>query len=185
MAEPVHQRRESRVELWNNLDKVTSAILHPELPGLSGLLISTSEKKTKSCLGENYSVNADEFVNNMEKLGMPVAGIRRLLDDHWNGVNMASVDKGAITEGGGEFVIKNGLTLRLRLPYADAVVQEVLLNDVALEYDAHSGYTSFVHNAWTNVDVHIPAGTQTDFALALVKYSHPQREYEIVDIDTP
>lgn len=168
------QRRNSRVELWNNLHRLSTGIMHPEMPGLSCLIVATSGAKCRRIFAGHQRMSMDTVMDRLDTEGMDTTSMRRQLDNHWDGVyaaiNLQDQD---------ELRLQYGLTLRIGLPYPNAVPTEVLLNGQVLPPDPLNGWTLICHRSKVDVDIHVPP-QDTDFYIAMVRYTHDQRDNAIV-----
>ena len=175
------ERRNSRVELWNNLQHMSTGLMHPEMPGLSAVVFSTNVKKCKKVFPDfNGHILMDTFMDNLDNAGfMDTSKMKAQLDNHWDGVNVSMsfhYEK--------DWKIKNGITLRLGLPYNQAEPTEVLLNGELLFENSHNGYTITKYGPIIYVDIHIPKDSDIDFAVCMVRYNHEDRyeKTKILDI---
>ena len=168
------ERRDSRVELWPQINKLGISILYPETCGSSGILVTKNkETHTKLC-GNESMLNADEFLNNMEAYGYNMKEVRAQLADEYH-ESMYLTYKG----NGENAAIKHGITIRLGLPYADAEITGVWLNG---ERQGKDNYDVVREKNWTYVDIKV-AGEVPDAMFAFVKYDAEDKPKGIVEFD--
>ena len=181
------ERRNSRVELWNDLHNISTGYMHPEMPGLSAVVVSTNLKTCKKLLAGpvqkisnlNNGILMDDFLDNIDREGlMDTSGMRAQLDRHWDKVNLVMT-----LHKEKDWVVQNGFTIRVGIPYRDAQPEEVLLNGKALPENEVDGYTVIRHRNATYVDVHVPKNAGIDFAVAMVRYAHEDRSAKTAIVD--
>lgn len=160
------QRRSSRVELWQNSHSITTGLMHPEMPGLSCVIAGTSSATCRRILGPGSRLPMDELMNRLDQEGIDTKLMRILLDDHWDGV-YASVD----LSGEESFAPEHGMTIRIGLPYPNAVPHDVLLNGALLCGADADQWSVIRHRSKVDVDIRIPK-TQSEFSIVMVRYSH-------------
>ncbi len=61
------ERRKSRIELWSKRHEILDGLAHPEMPGFSGVIVSTSHKLANEIVREYYAP-MDEVFERMRQL---------------------------------------------------------------------------------------------------------------------
>lgn len=168
------QRRESRVELWPQNNRFGSSVLYPETCGSSGFLVTKNRDAHTRLCGNEYKCDVETFLDNMETLGYDMSDIRNQLEDQYHD-SMVLMYKG----NGEDSKIENGITLRLGIPYSDAIVSGVWLNG---EKQQETNYSVIKEKNWTYVDLMI-FGEVPNEMFAFVKYEAKQQERGIIEFD--
>ncbi len=167
------ERRQSRVELWPQNNRIGASVLYPETKGSAGLLITrNADAHTRVC-GNAYKCDIDEFFENMEKIGYDMTEVREASKDEKHDC-MVLCDKGTKESA----VITHGLTMRLSLPYADAEISGVWLNGARVK---EADYSVTREDNWTHVDVSLPSGDLPEELFAFVRYNATEKETGIVE----
>jgi len=158
------ERRKSRIELWTKRHELIDGVAHPEMPGFTGVIISTSHKKANEIV-EKYYAPLNEVFDRMNGIeGVNTANLKDEIKDCYEPYSCISL------EGGGEVCIENGMTVRLGIPFKDAVIKRIMYNGNVLREDERDGYTIVKCDNWVFADVHIPPGKTADFAVVTAKY---------------
>ena len=168
-------RRASRLELWKNRHKLLLGVGHPERPGLTMFMVSCSPELANKYV-EKYYNPMQNIISNMKDVG-DADKMLDLVNDSYESFASMSI------ENGEEVEIKNGMTLRMGLPFADAKVQTVLYNGEEKQPDELDGYTITKDDNWVFVDLHIPPEKVAKFAIAMIKYDCEERKSGIVEFD--
>lgn len=174
------QRRESRVEIWQNLHKIGTGAVGTELHGLQTLFIVNNHKKMYESYGKPfYKITMQEAYEVFEKMGCKTERIKELFKEYENYVDFYYFGTG--TDGDIDSVanITKGMTLRIAIPHSDAILQEVLLNG---ETVSESQCKLLCHKNFTYVDVMID-GNVGDMASLVVKYDYKPRMVGIIEFD--
>ena len=166
------QRRESRLELWTQKDRLGTALLYPENQHVAGLLVTTNNDALDRILGQERC-GIDMFCHNMEQEGYSMAGLKEGLSGGLP-VYLAPMGRGS----GVPAQLDQGITLRLGLVQPDAVPRHVWLNGRDL---APGEYRILRRKNWTYVDVLIPEGQVPEIMLAVVSYDSAKKPTGILE----
>ncbi|MBQ8508497.1 MAG: hypothetical protein IJ493_01160 [Clostridia bacterium] len=157
------ERRASRIELWQKRGHISFGAGHPEMPGLSSVIVSLSPEINKRIAP--YYVPMQALAEGMRGLvDADVERMRALLDEGYESFAEYAA------KGGEGVRVEHGMTIRFGIPFADAQVEAVLYNGHEKRPGERDGYTVVTSGGWVFVDLHIPPGSVADFAVAMVKY---------------
>lgn len=155
------ERRESRVELWQRQNSITGAIIYPETEGRESFIVGFTEKGAQM-----FDHDFQIFISNLKK------------EESFNAAAIESfIKKGPeIRLGFGKYdetvlkkeYIQNGVGLRLRIPYADARIEELRLNGHLLKPDTEDGYETWVGDGYSQVQINIPPAKSSEMDIAVV-----------------
>ncbi len=163
-GDTAEKRRKSRIELWEKRNKILVGISHPEYPGLSAVIVSTSPELSDKHIGNYYRPMREVCENMKLQPGVDAQAMTELFDDFYETYAMASLELGRQTE------IANGMTVRIGIPFRDAEVTKVLYNGIEWSPGELDGYTVTKSGNWVFVDINIPPHKVAPFAIAMVKY---------------
>ena len=169
------ERRESRVELWNQTDKLGYALFAPQLHGLQTIMISINHSKAYETFGHGGFFKVDNFLDSLENAGYKTDKIRKIYGEVASQCHI----EGTWNNVGDKADIKHGLNIRFALPFYDAKIETIILNNEELK---ENDYIIFRHNNFTYVEV-ICKGKLPDFMIATVKYSfeeNSKRKFGII-----
>lgn len=155
------ERRASRVELWPQNHRVGCGIIHPETPGLAGMLVTLSAEAHKRVCTEPWRTYLDPFCDNMEREGFDMADMRAALDGCYD----VYVEGGA----GADEPLSRTTAFRMgtRIPFADAQPTGVWLNGRRL---AEGEYDLERRGQATHVSVVISPDAVEEVFFLVVKY---------------
>lgn len=163
-GETAAARRASRLELWNRFDEFTFGTLDPAMAGQASAFFATSAD------AETY-LNDDKFGPTLEKLSkhprMDVAALNDFFRDWPAGQNGPTpqlyvthrVAEKAPAEGQlppRPAPIAHGASIKLRLPYPNAKLQELQLNGKDIPVSESNGYVTWTARAATYIQVNLP-----------------------------
>lgn len=168
------QRRESRLELWNQKERLGTALLYPENQYVAGLLVTTNNEALDRVLGQEQC-SIDLLCRNLEQEGYAMAGMKEDLSGGLP-VYLAPMGRGS----GEPAELEQGITLRLGLVQPDAVPRHVWLNGKEL---TSGEYQLLRQKNWTYVDVTIPAGQMPEIMLAVVSYDSTRKPMGILEFE--
>lgn len=170
------ERRLSRVEIWNQGDKLGHALFAMQIQGLQTLMISLCHDTVYKTFGHGGFFGVNAFLDGLESQGYAVDKVREIYKDIADQCHV----EGTWANAGERANITHGMTIRFRLPFDDAKIETVIVNNV--EYD-QSQYVLFRHENCTFVEIPF-SGDLPDLILATVKYDFadkPTRKYGIVE----
>lgn len=144
------QRRRSRVELWQRQAEFSHAVLYPQTDGRDTYILATSDEAA-TLLDEN----PEQFLENLkardeirtETIAEFLAAgpeIKLVVDRARPKSNATGTD------------VKNGVGLRLRLPYRNPKLVDLRLNGHLLQPSSTDGYQTWFGNGFTQVQINIP-----------------------------
>ncbi len=162
------QRRESRAELWKHRSRIFLGVGHPEMPGFNAAIICTDPNVAQK-VAEHYELMNDSIEKLAQLYDVNKEKMLELLRDEYP-QHMEYCAYNTYFDGEGPLKIKQGMTVRMGLPFADARDYKVFYNGYELSPDELDGYTVTKYNNWVYVDIHIPADKICPFAIAMVKY---------------
>lgn len=161
-------RRESRAELWKHRSRIFLGVGHPEMPGLDCAIICTDPSVAQN-VAEHYELMNDSIEKMSALYDVDKGKMLEILRDEYP-QHMEYYAYKTYFDGEGPLEIKQGMTVRMGLPFADASNYTVFYNGHELFEDELDGYTVTKCNNWTYVDMNIPAHKICPFAIAMVKY---------------
>lgn len=157
-------RRASRVELWNRMAEFTFGTLDPAMEGRASAFFATS------AAAEQY-LNDDKLGETLAKLaghpGMNGEALTAFFHDWPAGQNGPTpqlyvthrAPEKAPAEGEAAPVVKpvqHGASIRLRLPYPKANIEELKVNGEPIGVSAVDGYVTWVAKGSTYILVNLP-----------------------------
>lgn len=168
-GENAAKQRENRIRLWQNADKISTGLIHPELIGIGGLLATTSKEKIQKYFREHQEgLPIESLLEDLkDEPNMDMEGLRKFFEE--NPKQHAALHD---MQESGESVSMGGMVLRLVAPFEDAKETKVLLNGRELSKDEYK--TKLVESNYY-VDILLPDDYEYDTALALFTYDckHP------------
>ncbi|MBE5752405.1 MAG: hypothetical protein E7357_08350 [Clostridiales bacterium] len=167
------ERRQSRLELWNQSRDIGHAILAPEIHGLQGFLVSLNTEKALSAIGRGGAYSLQAFFDGLEKTGMDLSEVRSL----YNNIEQKCWVECTWKNDGKRVQLSHGLKMRLALPFIDAEPKRVLLNGKIL---SKGEYSMFRKGNFTYVEIQT-SDNPDDLLLAVVEYEHKPVSYGIIE----
>lgn len=158
------RRRENRVRLWQNADKISTGLILPEWIGVAGLLISTSKDRMSRLFAEKSSgVSVDVLLEMLEhELSMDTTGLKAFFDEHPNQcIALENLQENS------EAMSMSGMCLSIAVPFSDAVPKKVLLNGRTL---LPQEYTTHIVENMFYVNITLPEDYAFDLAFAIFDY---------------
>ncbi len=168
------ERRESRVELWQNRASVSFGVGHPEMPGTQTAIIATDPAVAGKYI--SYYKPLEEIAEQMHDL--PGADADAMIKTFTETYPFHAEYGGG---NGRTFHVTHGYTVRFMLPFSDAGALRVSYNGVPQKEDARDGYTVTRAKAYTFVDLHVPPEKVAPFALAAVRYDCEDRHTGVME----
>ena len=164
------ETRENRIRLWQNADKISTGLIHPELIGIGGLLVTTSKEKIQRYFREHQEgLPIESLLEDLkDEPNMDMNGLKKFFEE--NPKQHAALHDMQESE---ESVSMGGMVIRLVAPFEDAKATKVILNGRELSKDE---YTTKLEECNYYVEIMIPEDYEYDTALALFTYDckHPQ-----------
>ncbi len=166
------ERRNSRVEIWNEQSRFTQAILYPQTDGRDTYVVAL-DREAVDLLDQDPAVFLDRL---KDRPGMDVDSIATF-------VSAGPEIKLAIAPGAaGEepVTLEHGIGLRLRLPYQTPKLLDLRLNGNRLLPSSTDGYQSWTANGYTQVQIHVPPEKAAEMSLFVVTCAYVpevQRQY--------
>jgi hypothetical protein len=155
-GEDAAARRRSRVELWNKVDQLTCGMCDPNVEGKLLFLCATDPKALqRSPTGSSLR----EFAAGLDATPWVDAGaVARFVKGWPPGQNAPEAWLAVTGEATTQTAtpIEHGISLRLRIPYARARIQELRLNGHTVHESAADGYVSWSARGYRYVQVNIP-----------------------------
>ena len=149
MCEPIfaagnnaEERRESRVELWQQNHKPGFGIIHPEMFGLAGILVSMNAEAHKRVCSEKFRTMFEPFCDNMEHEGFDMAEMRAALEERYDVYIEGSA--------GAEEPLQRTTAFQMgvRIPHVEAQITGIWLNGRSLDLTEYNlerkGQATFV-----------------------------------------
>ncbi len=174
-GETAAQRRRSRVELWRAADRLAYGCAHPE-PAWGGMMAfcATTPAATERYLALGGKPSFDgagaHLAVLLERLAedprFDAAALRGYVEDSPSTHAMTLYPREPATGGDAP---REGLALRLHLPYAGARVTEVRLDGRAVGQSPREGYQTW-GKPGTTVQVNVPPGKVRDFHVVTCRY---------------
>jgi hypothetical protein len=151
-------RRQSRVELWNKLPQITLGLLDPVVEGKAVAICATSKAAAKNWLSAPSLKTVVSGLRNHP--GMNVEPMARFLEG-WPGSQnnpeaMLALQNGGAAKPGEEKPIEHGISLRLRLGYGKAKIQDLRLNGNPLAQSETDGFVTWKARGCTFIQVNVP-----------------------------
>lgn len=166
------QRRDSRVELWQQRAHIGMGIAHPEVPGFASAIVVMDEKAGRDIVKAYYTPMQDVIRNLEASEGKDMQELLDVFDAQFESYASFSPAKG-------DYVVetKHGLTIRMGLPIADAKPTKVMINDRVLTPDEKDGYVLSECENWVFVDINVPAEKVAPVMITAVTYdcTEPQQ----------
>lgn len=163
-------RRQSRVELWNKQGGFTIGRANPLVDGkLLFVVATTPATAEKWC----KNLKLQEFVDGLtEHKGIHSAPIIELVRD-WPVLEIGRIPAISCQDKPDERYqdnepVRNGMSLRLRIPSAQAKIREILLNGKPIEISETEGYRTWTAKAFTYIQVNIPPRITREETLFIV-----------------
>ncbi|NLF73588.1 MAG: hypothetical protein GX575_31505 [Candidatus Anammoximicrobium sp.] len=171
-------RRASRVELWNKLPQLTLGIVDPVVEGRATCACATSPAAARRWLSGRSLAAVVESLRSHPR--MNAAAIAEFAagwpagqnhPEAYLGLQSGAADQGTSPIGGPGAVvpatdsslIKNGLCLRLRLPYSKARILDLRLNGYPVHASAADGFVEWSARGCRFIQLNLsPARLQTD-----------------------
>jgi len=157
-------RRENRIRLWQNVDKISAALVHPELIGVAGLLVTTSKSKINRIFSEReVGLPVKTLLDVLkEECFIEISGFFEFFEEHPN--QHVALDVLQETE---QTTSMAGMCLRIVIPFRDAIPKKVLLNGRALTSQEYT--TEIIDNLFC-VDIVLAQDYAFDIAFAVFDY---------------
>jgi zinc carboxypeptidase len=144
------ERRESRVELWQQQGAFSQGILYPQTDGRDTYMVALTEKGSQL-----LDPNKDTFIGNIRDMpDIHVGNVEAFLNA---GPEIkVYVEHGRPSTRKSSDCIKYGMGLRLRIPYRKPELVDLRLNGHLLRESATDGYQTWFGNGFTQVQINIP-----------------------------
>ncbi|MEZ6049578.1 MAG: hypothetical protein R3C11_29160 [Planctomycetaceae bacterium] len=171
-GETAAARRKSRIELWNRQHEFSQAVLYPQTIGRDTYFIGTTPAAR-----ELFKISKpDEFLLNLETEPEIKTHNLRVYFEAGPELKVTSIP-GTIIESEDRLRIKEGMSLRFRLPYPEPELIDVRLNGTLLEESPSDGYQVWKSNGFTQVQINVPPEktARNDYLLGTVAYD-PRQE---------
>ena len=158
------ERRASRVELWQKAGQIAYSIAWPEPRGSMMAFFASDPAETPKIIGDRKLETMAE--NLSKKPGYNVKSIQEFIKT----IPAYLVGKlEFLTETVNDPVIKNGLVLRLLIPYPDAEPTHLCLDGYEISKSDYFGYKIY-HNPGTIVEISIPPEKTKPFHVVTCAY---------------
>lgn len=150
------ERRKSRVQLWQCQSAFSQAFLYPQTDGRILYAVATNSEAR-----EKLDSDSEKFLTNLEATpSVNAKAIREFIE--------AGPEIKLAVEAGKESTVfktternatEHGIGFRLRIPYRDAKISQILLNGNPLPDQLMNGYQTFAGNGYTQVQVSLDGPT--------------------------
>jgi hypothetical protein len=164
------QRRASRVELWRKIGQLTFGCAHPEPRGSIMAFCATTPEAARQYVAPG---KVDTLVEKLKDDPQFDAGALADFVERMPAGNMLPGYLGSAS-GGEAQPIRNGLVLRLLIPYRDARVTEIRLDGHAIQQSGADGY-SLRTDPGTILEVAIPPDKVKPLHIATCFYDSPTK----------
>jgi len=153
--------RESRTELWQKQAGFSHGIIYPETEGRESFVLSFTPRGT-----EMMNADLGKFVENLKKDSRINAEAIASFISKGPEIKLAFEPSGkkAFQEGR----ITGGIGLRLRLPYADARIENIRLNGHLLKPGAVEGYETWTGDGYLQLQINVPPSKSAEMDIAVV-----------------
>lgn len=159
------QQRESRIELWQKQTAFSHGVIYPETEGRESFVVGLTPEGSKM-----MESNLTSFVNNLRSdTSINATSIEAYIKK--GPERILSIEKSiktALLQGR----IQNGLGLRLRIPYANAKIEDIRLNGHALQKNSSDGYETWIGDGYLQVQINVPPqkASRMDIAIVTCEY---------------
>ncbi|MBR2376946.1 MAG: hypothetical protein IKA85_04110 [Clostridia bacterium] len=170
------ERRESRVELWQNIHRISCGAIAAEIHGAQGYFVVTNQKKIREIFGDKgrYQTLLKDAYPIFEKMGCKTDRMQEIFKVYEDNIYFYYFD---VAEEFEQIKIKNGITLRMEIPHKDAEIQEVLLNGIPL---SEKDYVVTRYKNFTLLDVTVDC-ENLDLVGLVCKYDYKKRSIGIIE----
>jgi hypothetical protein len=164
------QRRASRVELWQKIGQLTFGCAHPEPRGSIMAFCATTREAAQQYVAPG---KVDTLIEKLKD--HPQFDVAALADfvQRMPAQNLLPRYLGSVGDGEAE-PVKNGLVLRLLIPYNDARLTEIRLDGHTIEPSDTDGY-QLRTNPGTILEVAIPPDKVKPLHIATCFYDSPTK----------
>ncbi len=169
------ERRQSRLELWEQSRDIGHAIVAPELHGLQAFLVSLNVNTAIKYIGRGGPYSLPAFFEGLEKAGMDLSEVRPLYKNVEEQCWVECVWK----NDGKRVQLTQGVKMRLALPFPDATPTKVLLNGKVL---TDKDFVLFRKGNFTYVEISsekIPP----DLLFAVVEYDYSPVKFGVIEYE--
>jgi len=155
------ERRDSRVELWNQQSDFALGILYPQTDGRESLVVATTAAAKKAIVNRDFPEAVQAFIKSGPelKIAMEVA------DEQLLAASPANDAK-----------ITHGIGFRVRLPYRDTTKLDVRLNGAVMGVSPTDGYESWTADGFTQIQVNVPPAKAVATGLFVITCAYTANE---------
>lgn len=154
------QQRESRKEIWQKQAAFSHGIIYPETEGRESFVVGFTTKGV-----EMMDNNLETFVTNLKQdAAINAKEIEAYIK---KGPEIKLAFEKSKKKGLQSGPIKNGIGLRLRIPYANATIKDIRLNGHLITPGVN-GYESWVGDGYLQVQVNIPPEKASSMDIAII-----------------
>lgn len=175
-GETAAQRRASRVELWSKQSQISLGFINPEVEGIKFVICATTPQARQRWLADT---STKAFAQRLRDDPGPLEaapildclGNRPEGPGQWGAQPNIAFDKPAPRIDPAP-PIEHGLSLRLRLAYPDAKIEDLRLNGEPIQESHTDGCVVYTARAFTHIQVNIPPERtkREDFFVVTCRY---------------
>ncbi|MCB1208643.1 MAG: alpha/beta hydrolase fold domain-containing protein, partial [Verrucomicrobiales bacterium] len=158
------ERRDSRVELWNQQSDFALGFLYPQTDGRESLVVATTAAAKKAIVNREFP----EAVRSFIEAGPELKVAMELPDEQLLAASDANDAK-----------ITHGIGFRIRLPYSATQTLDVQLNGDALTRSATDGYESWTADGFTQVQINVPPAKAATTGLYFITCAYKPSEVRL------
>ncbi len=172
------ERRQSRVQLWQNQGQFGQAVLYPQTDGRDTYFVTTS-----AAANELLVKDKDQFLEGLSKRkDIDFDSFQQILR-RGPEVQVAVSKPSQKVES--TYSNENGIGFRLRIPYRNPQFDSIKLNGHSLKQDAKNGWTSWFANGYTQVQINLPPSETKNQDLFLVTCEYTPDEVRRIGWEPP